>query len=231
MRDFFSSRILFSLLILVLTSCGGNSAGSDSAGGDPTYVALGASDATGIGAIPITKGYVYLIEDGLEQKTKKPFTLYNLGIPGADIGDIKNIETQILRIETPDVITLFTGANDLISGARVDGFEADLRDLLSQLRSTAPNAILAIATLPNLTQLERFRNNPDPDVTLSRVQAYNAAIARQASAFNALLVDLYNQPLNDSLVSDIDGFHPSNAGHQAIANAFLRVLDPYTARL
>jgi lysophospholipase L1-like esterase len=63
------------------------------------------------------------------------------------------------------------------------------------------------------------------------VRAYNAAIERQASNSNVLLVDLYSVPLQDSYINDVDGFHPSDAGHQAIANAFLAVLRPYIPSL
>jgi acyl-CoA thioesterase-1 len=223
-------RPIFALLLTILTSAVTGCGGGDSSSID--YAALGASDVTGVGAVPITNGYVYLIEDGIQQETNKGVALENLGIPGAQISAIQSVEVEILkRSGQPDVITLSTGANDLIAGDSIDGFERKLGELLSDLRSISPNAILAVSNLPDLTQLERFRERPDRDVTLARVQGYNRAIARQVSAARALLVDLYSVPLNDSLVSDVDGFHPSNAGHRAIANAFLAVINPYLVGL
>lgn len=207
--------------------CGGSS------GSDPIdYAALGASDVVGVGATPLTNGYVYLIEDSVEKESGKGVDLENLGIPAAQITQIKDIEVEILkRSSRPELITLSTGANDVIAGDDVSSFEAGLTDVLSELRAIFPSAVIAVSNLPDLTKLPRFQDNPDRDVTEARVRAYNAAIARQAARANALLVDLYSIPLQDSFVSDVDGFHPSDAGHQAIANAFMAVLRPYISSL
>jgi lysophospholipase L1-like esterase len=148
------------------------------------------------------------------------------------IAQIENIEVEILkRSAQPELITLSTGANDLIAGDAVSSFEAGLREVLAELRAISPSAVIAISNLPDLTKLPSFQEKPDRDVTEARVGAYNAAIARQAAGANALLVDLYSVPLQDSYVSDVDGFHPSDAGHQAIANAFMAVLSPYISSL
>ena len=210
-----------------LIACGGSS------GGEPIeYAALGASDVTGIGATPLTNGYVYLIEDSIQQQRGEPVNLYNLGIPGADIGTIRKVSVEFLkRAPSLNLITLSTGANDVIGGTNPTNFEQDLNELLSDLRSIAPNATIAVANIPNLIELPRFQEHPDPDVNTPRLRNFNAAIGRQTASHNALLTDLYSVPLNDSLVSDIDGFHPSDAGHRAIANQFLAVLGPYIPRL
>jgi hypothetical protein len=57
--------ILLSLCSLVLVSCSGAPKERKI---DFIYMALGASDATGVGAIPLTEGYVYLINRGLQQR-------------------------------------------------------------------------------------------------------------------------------------------------------------------
>jgi acyl-CoA thioesterase-1 len=218
----------FGLLVMSINGgCGGGSS-SDSI----DYAALGASDVTGVGATPLTNGYVYRIEDSVAQESGTGVDLENLGIPGAKIAQIKNVEVEILkRSAQPELVTLSTGANDLIAGDAVSAFESDLREVLSELRAISPSAVVAISNLPDLTKLPKFQEKPDRDVTEARVRSYNAAIARQAGSANVLLVDLYSEPLEDSLVSDVDGFHPSDAGHQAIANAFMAVLRPYIPSL
>lgn len=218
------------LSIFLMNLCGGC---GGSSGGDPiAYAALGASDVIGVGATPLTNGYVYLIEDSLESESGKSVEVENLGIPAAQITQIKDVEVEILKPSAkPSLITLSTGANDLIAGDAVASFEAGLHDVLGELRTISPSGVIAISNLPDLTKLPRFEDDPDRDVTEVRVRAYNAAIARQAANFNVVLVDLYTAPLQDSYVSDLDGFHPSDAGHQAIANAFLAVLRPYIPSL
>jgi lysophospholipase L1-like esterase len=175
----------------------------------------------------LTNGYVYLIGDSVEQQRGETVHLENLGIPGADVGTIRKVSIEILkRSATPNLVTVSTGANDLIQGDAVASFEQDLQRLLSDVRSLAPNSTIAVATIPNLLEVPRFRENPDRDVTENRLASFNAAISRQATAANAQLVDLYSVPLSDSLVSEIDGFHPSDAGHRVIADQFLAVLAP-----
>jgi lysophospholipase L1-like esterase len=111
-----------------------------------------------------------LIADGVEQQRGKDVDLNNLGIPAATVGTIKKVTIEILkRSSTPALITLSTGANDIIAGDDPTSFERDLKALLDELRSIAPNSTIAIATVPNLTQVPRFIDDPDPDVTASRL--------------------------------------------------------------
>ncbi|HEY3474734.1 MAG TPA: hypothetical protein VGK56_09000, partial [Anaerolineales bacterium] len=56
--------LLLSLCSLAILSCSGTPKERKI---EFIYMALGASDATGVGAIPLTEGYVYLINRGLEQ--------------------------------------------------------------------------------------------------------------------------------------------------------------------
>jgi lysophospholipase L1-like esterase len=220
------SKILIAILaIQVLSGCG---TGSNA---EIHYVSLGASDVTAVGATPITNGYVYLIREGIQQKTGKSVSLSNLGIPGATISDIDNLEVQLLKLDKPDVITLSTGSNDLIAGDDVAGFESDLKGLLGKLQLISPDSLIFIANLPNLVMVERFVKNPDRDVNTANVLEFNQAILRQTTAFDAVLVDLYSVPLNDSLTSEVDGFHPNDRGHRAIADKFLEAIDPLVGEL
>jgi hypothetical protein len=58
--------------------------------------------------------------------------LTNYGIPGAEIREIKNIELNVLKLDdTPDLVTLFTGVNDIIVGATVENFENDLNSIFN----------------------------------------------------------------------------------------------------
>ena len=220
------SQILISILaIQVLSGCG---TGSNA---EIHYVSLGASDVTAVGATPITNGYVYLVREGIQQKTGESVSLSNLGVPGATISDIDNLEVQLLKLDKPDLITLSTGSNDLIGGDDVDGFESDLRGLLGKLQSISPGSLIFIANVPNLVMAERFVNDPDPDVNTANILKYNQAILRQATAFDAVLVDLYSVQLNDSLTSEVDGFHPNDRGHRVIADKFLEAIDPLISEL
>ena len=189
------------------------------------YVALGASDATGVGAVPLTEGYVYLIDRELTRRMPGVF-LMNLGVPGARIDLIKEQVRVAQQVGTKaKLVTLWTGGNDVVNGDDPRKFQEDLRSILSMVADDISDRIV-VASLPDLTMLPRFRTSPNPTVTPERIAAYNRAIAEEAKRVNASLVDLFASPVRDDLVFDLDGFHPNNAGHRELANQFLRVILP-----
>ena len=223
---------VYLIVIIVVTSCATTSDDDDikeSPANDlppVNYLALGASDAFGIGASPITRGYVYRIKDGFEDRGRR-VSLLNLGIPTADIPAIKKTAQKALKRDVEyDLVTIWTGANDLIGGGKVNEFEEDLAGILGRLRSRS-NAFVVIMNLPELTTIKKFREDPDRDVTKERVAAYNAAITRQAKIFKVAIVDFYKAAPGDMLVSEKDGFHPNNEGHQKIANLYLQIIFPH----
>jgi lysophospholipase L1-like esterase len=189
------------------------------------YLALGASDATGVGALPLTEGYVYLIKSELDQRMPGVFLL-NLGIPGARIDLIKEqVRLAIQARYKANLVTVWTGGNDLVHGDDPKRFQEDLRFIMQNLKKDISSTIV-VANLPNLTQLPRFRQNPTPFVTVERVRQFNDAIAAEARAIDAPIVDLFAQPVRQDLVFDIDGFHPNDAGHREIARLFLGKILP-----
>ncbi len=168
---------------------------------------------------------MFRIADELDERIDQVF-LVPLAIPGADTAQLEAALERLLETEVePDVVTLWTGANDVIRGADVDDFEAALEEILTRLRERT-DGVIAVANIPDLTELPRFRDEPDEDVTRERIEAFNDAIAEQAADHDALLVDLHSEPVEDDLVSDADGFHPNNEGHRRIAEEFLAVILP-----
>lgn len=191
------------------------------------YLALGASDAVGLGAEPITRGYVYQIINELDARIDLVLPA-NLGVPAANAEQIDGALELFFEADddvAPGLVTVWTGSNDIISGEDVDDFEDELEDIFERLRDRTDGVIVA-ANIPDLTQLPRFREEPDEDVTRDRIEEFNKAIAAQAEDYDVLLVDLYSQGVADDLISDKDGFHPNNEGHRRIADQFLKVILP-----
>lgn len=189
------------------------------------YMALGASDATGVGALPLTEGYVYLINRELGRRMTGVF-LTNLGVPGARIDLIKEQVRLAKQLGTKaNLVTLWTGGNDVVRGDDPKRFQEDLRTLLGMVEDNISKKIV-VANLPDLTMLPRFRSNPNPSVTVERVAAFNRAIAEETKRVDGQLVDLFANPVREDLVFDLDGFHPNNVGHREIADQFLRIILP-----
>ncbi len=189
------------------------------------YLALGASDAAGVGALPTTEGYVFLINSELDRRLPG-VALLNLGVPGARIDLIKEQVRLATRVGTrAHLVTLWTGGNDLVHGDDPKPFQEDLRFLLQTLKKDV-SKIIVVANLPDLTKLPRFRRDPNPVVTPERVQAFNRAIEQEAREVGAPIVDLFAQPVREDLVFDLDGFHPNDAGHRELALLLLQEILP-----
>lgn len=189
------------------------------------YLALGASDATGVGALPLTEGYVYLITRELDRQISGVF-LVNLGVPGARIDLIKEQVRVAKQLGTKaDLVTLWTGANDVVNGDDPKQFQEQLRGLLTMVKQDISRTIV-VGNVPDLTQLPRFRTSPSPTVTLARIEAFNRAIAEETHSSGGMLVDLHATVVRDDLVFDLDGFHPNNAGHRQIAGQLLHAILP-----
>ena len=189
------------------------------------YAAFGASDSVGIGAVPLKQGYVWQIRDTLDRQVED-VRLLNLGIPAADARGIRDVLTLALRAGLrPDLVTLWTGTNDVIAGEDPDVFEGHLEAIL-ELLTDETDATIVVANLPDLTMIPRFREEPNAFVTKARVDAFNAAIQRQVDEYEVALVPMAGSPVVRECVSDADGFHPNNAGHRKIATLFLKVILP-----
>lgn len=227
MRELWKSlaAVSFILLLIAAFGCSGSSdsPSSPSTPGGTVYAALGASDAVGVGASPLSAGYVFLLADRIAG-VRGGVDLKNLGIPGARIDRFLNPMLPQAVEADPEIITVWTGSNDLIAGMSPEAFGAQLNTLLSDLRNRT-GAQIFVGDLVDLTQAPRFRDNPDSNVTRSRIDAFNVRIRSAAAASGAALVRLSSLPLDDSLFAT-DGFHPSNEGHTRLADAFWGEIAP-----
>jgi acyl-CoA thioesterase-1 len=193
---------------------------------DILYLAVGASDALGIGATPLRNGYVYRIRNELEQQTRGNVRLLNLAIPGATTRDLRqSLQLALQKNVKPELVTIWTGANDVIDGLAPEDFEKELSALLRELRDKT-SSFIVIGDIPDLTKIPRFRIQPSRVVTSNRIAAFNRVIEKQANAFNVPIVRLSREEVTDELVSEIDGFHPSDKGHRQIAQLFLKAIIP-----
>lgn len=217
--------VIIVLLLATALGCSSNSRSpsSPSTPGGTVYAALGASDAVGVGASPFSRGYVFLVADRIAG-VRGGVDLRNLGIPGAQIDGFVSVMLPQAMEAGPEIVTVWTGSNDLIAGMSPGEFGAQLDTLLSELRR-GTGAQIFVGDLIDLTQAPRFREEPDKDVTRSRIKAFNDRIATAAAANGALLVLLSMVPIDDSLFSS-DGFHPSNEGHARLADAFWGEISP-----
>ena len=205
----------------------------DESGPPPVYVAVGASETTGVGSDqPLRDGWPRILH-----RTVLPAgaVFVNMGIPGATVAQAQAEEVRDAVAARPHLVTVWLNVNDLVAGVSPADYETQLDTLVRSLRRSATTRIL-VANTPPLDQLPAYQAGrlltalPAPEAVNALVEEYNAAIARVVQRQGAQLVDLHAlgmaaraEGTEASLISR-DGFHPNNAGHAKIAEAFAEAL-------
>lgn len=235
----YHSRLLATLLWLavallpaVLSACGA----SPAARGEPlsgrtgstreaytlTYVAIGASDAFGVGTDdPDRQSWPTQLAARLGDHVH----LLNLGIPGETAEQARLDELPIALDAQPDVVTVWLGVNDFSDGVPLATYTKQLGSLLSTLRSGTHGDIL-VGNLPDLTLLPRYFGYA-ADRLRADIRRWNAAIAELCTQNRVTLVDIFGGwselAQHPEYVSS-DGFHPSMLGAQRLADLFASAL-------
>jgi lysophospholipase L1-like esterase len=188
----------------------------------PVYVAIGASDAFGVGTNRPDRDNWPTVLAGKLGSLGTPVHLINLGIPGALVSQANRDELPIAIDATPDIVTVFLGVNDLDAGVSLPTYIANLRSLLVGL-STQTTAQIFVGNLPDLTLLPYFAHKGNIGALRAQVAHWNDAIATLCKQQHAVLVDLFStwgQLADHPEYIASDGFHPSTAGAAQLAGLF-----------
>lgn len=232
--------LLGALLVGCASSPGGSGAGASPTATTPAnratvtpgapsvrYVAMGASDAVGLGASdPNRTAYVPI----LISRLPKDSTSLNLGISGETLHGALTSELPEAIQAQPTLITVWLVGNDFKDCVPLPQYTADLNTLLTQLQ-TKTSAKVFVANAPDFSLLPAIQQaaaagsfcGGPPTQTAIRAKAvqWNQVIDASVAAHHDTLVDLYSANLagHPDYVSS-DGFHPSDAGYLALANLF-----------
>lgn len=207
--------------VVMLVGCAPSVARSVAPNATPhqlTYVAIGASDAYGIGTRePSSQSWPSVVATMLGGDIH----LINLGIPGDTVADAQISELPIALDAAPNVITVWLAVNDLEAKIPLASYRAQLQQLLTTLRQKT-QATIFVGNLPDLTLLPFFAD-ADQVALRQTVQTWNAAIAGICAATGTHLVDLFAEwadlAQHPEYISR-DGLHPSVLGAQRLATIF-----------
>ena len=191
------------------------------------YVALGASDAVGVGATnPNTKGYIPLLIAHLPTHSRA----LNLGVSGILLHDALTGELPQAISAQPTLITVWLVGNDFKGCTPLAQYGADLDTLLGALQ-TRTHAAVFVANSPDMSQLPYFQEGAPGGAACiagkstaqirAMALAWNAVIDPIVARHGDVLVDLFTSDLaaHPEYVSQ-DGFHPSDAGYARLAAIF-----------
>lgn len=235
---------LTALAVLALAACGNGTSttrppaaqataptASPTAPSSVRYVAIGASDAVGLGASdPNTKAYVPIIISRLPRGS----TALNLGINGEKVHEALRDELPQAVSARPTLVSVWMVGNDFLQCTPLDQYIADLNTLLGTLQNRT-QAQVFVGNVPDMSQLPIVRQrgaNIGPclrDKSDSQIRAmveqWNAAIAGVAARHNDVVVNLRPFPLGQhpEYISR-DGLHPTDTGYRVLADYFWQAI-------
>ena len=144
----------------------------------------------------------------------------NLGVRGRKTREIREQQLEPALAMRPDLVTLFSGTNDIVSrNFDLQAVAADLAAMMAAVR--ARGAVLLTFTMPDLVPVMPLARRLAP-----RFAALNEAIRNAAAQSGALLVDFAEHPVaSDPRLWSPDRLHANPEGHARIAAALAHALD------
>ena len=218
----------------------------DATGG--VYLALGDSIAGGGGASDASASYVALVTQALRSRFGEELALHSLAVASHTTQALIELQLPqaLERLEAGDVrlITLTIALNDLgvyfvdetclpdpsvpacpLEGGLL-GVEQRLDRILGELREAGPGATIVILAYPNFYSGTGHQLERPAEIAFDLL---NGVISTVAKRHNVLVADprAAFQDRGNELTHLLDAepdFHPNDAGHRVIADAFLAVL-------
>ena len=187
------------------------------------YVAIGASDTVGVGASdPRTGSWPARVAARLPAGAD----YVNLGVSGSLAAQASREQVPAAIGVGPQLVTIWLAVNDLNAGVAAADHVAALRSVVEPLvRHTA--ARIFLGNVPDLRTVPAYAGM-DQAALLEQITAYNAAATDLARIFpgRVIVVDLLtgSATLVGTITVSPDGFHPSDAGYELIADRFLRAI-------
>ncbi len=189
-----------------------------------TYVAIGASDAFGVGTDdPRRDNWPTVLASLLDPGVH----LINLGIPGETVAEARQTELPIALDAQPALVTVWLGVNDIVQSVSPAEYEKQLEALLLSLHQHT-HARVFVGNIPDLSLLPYFAGQ-DQATLRATIAVWNAAIAQAVAASGSLLVNLYatwNELADHPEYIASDGFHPSTEGAKRLAEVFQSWIAP-----
>jgi acyl-CoA thioesterase-1 len=226
-----SATVLFVFVaFLLLAACGSTHAPSAKPANTPplptepalapplpgSYAALGASETYGIGVVPRTESYPYLVKRALRARH-----FVDVGIPGATLSSGYDGELSRALTIRPSFVTVLFGTNDILAGYSRATFLRDLRDLVLTLRQARVQVL--IVGLPDLSYFPRVQQAHISGVH-RLITSWNSGMRAVAHQTGSHFLDLaaYSKILaSHPEYITADGLHPGNKAHARLAQLIL----------
>jgi lysophospholipase L1-like esterase len=185
------------------------------------YVAIGDSSTEGLDDPDGRGGYRGWANRLAERiaRVQGSLNYANLGVRGRRTRRIREEQLEPALAMRPDLVTLFSGTNDVIGGRfDVDAVAADIEAMHRAL--IGAGATVLTFTLPDLSPVM-----PVARMAVARVRALNAALRAISARSGVILVDVAMHGVaSDPRLWSEDRLHANAQGHARIAHALAHAL-------
>ncbi len=181
--------------------------------GPITYLALGDSTGSGVGATE--GGYVTRLFKRIVAH-RPGSKLINLCVSGATTSEVLRDQLDSGVRADPQLVTLGIGINDIGYGLSLEQFSENYEEILSRLKNNT-RATIVITTIPDISSAPRIPAAMRSEYH-QRIVEFNGRLAEIASAHGVIVFDVYtitheHLPSHPEYFSG-DGFHPSDKGYE-----------------
>lgn len=176
----------------------------------------------------------------MSEYPKYEYEFFNRGISGNSLYDLeKRWKEDVLDIK-PDVLSVLVGINDIIGyqhGDKSSPFDFDAwnekyRELLDKARQENPNLKIVLSS-PFVTLTGKMSGNADFEKYDLMVKRCTTIVEKIAQDYDAIYLPyqkmfdsiLKTTPTTQSAYWIWDGIHPTAAGHQRMANMWIKQVD------
>jgi lysophospholipase L1-like esterase len=183
--------------------------------GPITYLALGDSTGSGVGASEAGGGYVARLFKRIIAH-RPGSKLINLCFSGATTSDVLRDQLDSGVRANPQLVTLGIGINDIGHDLTLEQFAKNYEEILSRLKNNT-QATIVVTNIPDISSAPRIPAGMRREYH-QLIVAFNRRLAEIAAAHGVVVFDIYTVtheqlPTHPEYFSD-DGFHPSDEGYE-----------------
>jgi len=200
-----------------------------------TYLALGDSYTVGEGLASHGLGYTEFVIQRLDQKGLAVELLDSPAVSGAGTDDVFVDQVSKISEQSPDIISLLVGTNDLIKGYSVGEFETKFKHLLDKIdKESDHNTNIILISIPDYSLTPIGQHYVYDRNVFSLVREYNEIIETQARLRGYEFADVYPVSLQvgtDTTLTSQDGLHPSEKLYSQWADVIVEEMEETLIRI
>lgn len=150
--------------------------------------------------------------------------LSGIADPNSGVNRVRHLSNA--QGQSPDLIILFMGMNDLGRRIDVEVFAADYQNTLQTIKEIYPKADVCCVNLPSRDETVTARTECFNQAIQNAVDAVDAVDAMDSCQKRFFIADLFHSQLknDDYYMNTVDGLHPDEDGMRIIAQVIENVI-------